>query len=73
MTLHLLVYLNVTEPFRGFCPISNGIHPAKQTRKNISGLYILLDYPLKGTFSQIIAQCIALPEATTTMENKQTT
>lgn len=55
MTFHLLAYLNVTEPFWGFCPISNGTYPVNQTCKNISGLHVLLDYPLKGTFSQIIA------------------
>lgn len=59
MTLHLLVYLNVTEPFWGFCPISNGTYPVNQTCKNISGLHVLLDYPLKGTFSQIIALCVS--------------
>jgi len=59
MTLHLLVYLNVTEPFWGFCPISNSTYPVNPTCKNISGLHVLLDYPLKGTFSQIIGLCVS--------------
>lgn len=60
MTLHLLVYLNVTEPFGGFCPISNGTYPVNQTCKNISGLHVLLDYPLKGPFSQISALSVSV-------------
>lgn len=45
--------------FGGFCPISNGTYPENQTCKNNSGLHVSLNYPLKGTFSQIIALCVS--------------
>lgn len=54
----------------GFCPIRNGTHPENQTSESNSGLHLLLNYPLKGTFSHIIAsvfQHISLPEAVPTM------
>lgn len=45
--------------FGGFCPISNGTYPENQTCKNNSGLHVSLNYPLKGTFPQIIALCVS--------------
>lgn len=43
----------------GFCPIRNGTQPENQPYKSNSGLHILLNYPLEGSFSQIIAPCVS--------------